>query len=101
MSRVKTGDRGLIAAMKERNQALKGKYGDFEKFPIGTKVQVKDAIVDFISFNGTEVGRVVKNSGKYLGIIVKFKHVRFNDTQDTWNFNPHHLTRIKKASSPQ
>lgn len=64
-------------------------FGDFSKYPVGTRVRIKKCCEDFTFFRGNEIGTVVRNSGDYLGVIVQFSNVRFGDgTQDTWNFNP-------------
>lgn len=77
----------------------------FADFPIGTRVKVVSKCVDFHFFNG-ETGTVIRNSGKYLGIIVLFDSRRliknFNGTQ-TWEqkefgFNPQNLQPLPQPS---
>lgn len=54
--------------MKERS------YGDFNDFRVGDEVKVISRFIDFTLFKIGEPGVVIKNSGKYLGIHVKFKN---------------------------
>lgn len=71
----------------------------FDDFNVGTRVKVTVPCVDFHFFNG-ETGMVIKNSGRYLGIIVQFdKPRKFEDgsVQETFNFNPKDLLPIGEA----
>ena len=64
-----------------------------EAFEIGMKVKVISPAVDFYYFRG-ETGTVIENSGRYLGIIVRFDEPRrFKDggTQEQFNFNYYDL----------
>jgi len=70
--------------------------GNFNDFPVGTRVRVKSRLVDFYFFNG-ETGEVVRNDHRYLGIIVRFDEPRiFEDgcVQEEFNFNPKDLEII-------
>lgn len=63
----------------------------FKDFPIGTRVMVICICQDFMFFEGNETGKVIRNSGDYLGIIVEFDEPRkFNNNylQKEWNFSP-------------
>jgi hypothetical protein len=65
-------------------------YGDFSVFKVGDKVKVISPHVDFKFFSIGISGKVIRNSGKYLGIIVKFD----NDLEH--GFNPRDLVLIEK-----
>ena len=64
-----------------------------EAFEVGMRVKVASPMVDFYAFRG-ETGMVIENSGRYLGIIVRFDEPRrFKDggTQEQFNFNYYDL----------
>ena len=63
----------------------------FKDFPVGAKVRINTKFQDFAFFNMQETGKVIKNTGDYLGVIVKFdeKYKRPN-----WSFNPEDLVLI-------
>jgi hypothetical protein len=70
----------------------------YEMFPVGTEVIVITRFQDFMAFRGNERGKVIRNSGKYLGIIVEFDKplmVRRPDDRvtemESFNFNPDDL----------
>lgn len=61
----------------------------FSDFPVGTDVKIVCQQQDFYFFYG-ETGKVVKNSGHHLGIIVKFdvpRHFEGGYIQETFNFS--------------
>lgn len=65
----------------------------FDDFPVGTPVEVVAKGVDFYFFY-RETGKVIKNNGGYLGIIVEFdepRHFENGYVQTKFNFNPHDL----------
>lgn len=65
----------------------------FEDFPVGTPVKIISKFVDFYFFFG-ETGKVIRNTGKYLGIRVEFDKPRyFTDgyIQRDFNFEPKNL----------
>lgn len=73
----------------------------FDDLPIGTRVKVVADMVDMYFFYG-ETGIVEKNTGNYLGVIVRFDEPRhFTDgyIQETFNFNPKNLEIIGAASN--
>lgn len=73
-------------------------YGNFAEFPVGTRVKIKSHWVDFYPFYG-ETGKVIRNSGRYLSIWVKFDEPRYFEgghVQKDWGFNPKDLELIKK-----
>lgn len=81
----------------EANQEEKAKWGTLENtfadFPVGTPVKVICKAQDFCFFFG-ETGKVIRNNGKYLGIIVKFDEPRRYESghvQETFNFAPSDL----------
>ena len=66
--------------------------------PVGARVRVAAAMVDFFMFNMQEIGTVTANSGGYLGIIVKFDDPISYQAYDKQtyektehNFNAEHL----------
>lgn len=67
------------------------KYTDF---PVGTKVKIICKAQDSYFFKGDETGIVTKNTGRYLGIIVKFdkpRHFEHGYIQKDFNFEPNDL----------
>lgn len=74
-------------------------YGaTYEDFPVGSKVQVVCLGQDY-NFFYNETGVVIKNSGEYLGIIVKFDDPRkFSDgtVQVDFGFKPEDLIRLEE-----
>lgn len=94
-----------MASVGEMIRKQKDKYNThgntYDMFPIGTKVQVITLGQDFNFFNGTEVGEVIKNGGKYLSIIVKFdepRHFKDGYIQTEFNFEPDDLTVLEKST---
>ena len=86
------------------NQEQKLKYctnlNTFDMFPIETKVQVITVCQDHNFFTGTEKGKVIRNSGEYLGIIIKFDEpIQYKDgsIRTEFNFNPTDLIVLEKA----
>lgn len=65
----------------------------FNDFPVGRKVMIISKMVDFHFFYN-ETGAVIKNSGNYLGIAVKFdkpRHYADGYIMKEFNFNPNNL----------
>ncbi len=65
----------------------------FDDLPVGARVKVAAQMVDMYFFYG-ETGVVEKNTGGYLGIIVRFdapRHFTSGYVQETFNFNPRNL----------
>lgn len=68
--------------------------GDFAAFPVGTRVTVATRMQDHHFFRIGEPGIVIRNSGRYLGVIVSFDrpwtcdHGHYRHLVDTFNFNP-------------
>ena len=92
-----------MKSMADLKKEMIKKYGTsgniYSNFPIGTKVKVITPCQDFHFFYG-ETGKVIKNTGGYLSIIVEFDIPRkFEDgmVQETFNFNPEDLLIIGKA----
>ena len=83
-----------LADMRDKAQKIfNTNENTHEMFPIGIKVKVITPCEDFQFFYG-ETGAVLKNTGKYLGIQVKFDKPReFKDgtVQYSWNFGPKSL----------
>ena len=95
-----------MTTMAEFNKRRMEKYGTknntFEDFPIGTKVQVITPCEDFNFFYG-ETGKVIRNKGSYLSIIVEFdKPRKFKDgsIQKEFNFGPTSLYILKEGEEP-
>jgi hypothetical protein len=65
----------------------------FKDFPAGMPVRINTKFQDFAFFNMLETGTVIENSGKYLGIIVKFDK---EFKRPPWNFNPQDLLPMEK-----
>lgn len=81
------------------------KYGTadntFADFPVGTKVKIITPCEDHYFFYG-ETGVVIRNSGRYLGIIVEFDEPRRFEgghVQKEFNFAPSSL--IKHTPEPR
>lgn len=71
----------------------------YKDFPIGTKVKIICACQDMTFFWG-ETGKVIRNSGEYLGIIVEYdepRHYEGGYIQKEFNFAPDdlHIERRK------
>lgn len=88
----------------DKNQEVKEKYktleNTYDMFPVGTTVKVICLCQDFNFFRG-ELGIVTNNSGKYLGINVKFDEPRnFEDgsIQTEFNFKPEDLIETGKIN---
>ena len=70
---------------------------EFEDFPVGQRVRIICVGQDHYFFNGNEKGTVTKNTGKYLGIMIKFdkpRHFENGYIQTHFNFEPKDLMRI-------
>lgn len=83
-------------SIKDLNEKVQNYDVSFADFPIGQKVKVVSVCVDFLFTEG-ETGIVVRNNGKYLGIIVKLDDVRIGNEKDwtnEWGFNPKDLIKI-------
>lgn len=83
-----------------RDEAQK-KYNTTENthamFPIGTRVRIITPCEDFYFFYG-ETGKVINNSGGYLGIRVEFdepRHFEGGYIQKDFNFNPTSLAPLE------
>jgi len=94
----------MTISLGEKIKKEKEKYGTlgntYEMFPVGTRVQVITLGQDMIFFNGNEIGTVIRNSGNYLGIIVKFdeeyqKHYKSGYIMEEFNFKPEDLIILK------
>ncbi len=75
---------------KELYETLDNTFGDF---PIGTRVKIITRYEDFTFFYG-ETGKVIKNSGNYLGISVRFdkpRHYKDGSILTGFYFNPQSL----------
>ena len=75
----------------------------YDMFPVGTRVQVITKGQDMYFFAGTETGVIIKNTTKYLGIIVQFDEPRkFKDghVQTTFGFLPSDLIVLKDTNIP-
>lgn len=71
----------------------------FADFPVGEKVKIICACQDF-NFFDSETGTVIDNSGKYLGIIVKFdtpRRFKGGHIQKDFNFAPQDLVQLNKT----
>ena len=84
------------AERRAKYATTKNKFSDF---PVGCAVQIICVCQDFTFFSGEETGVVVENSGKYLGIIVKFDKP-FNKHYDTFNFAPDDLIKLSGSTCP-
>jgi len=77
----------------------------YHDFPIGTRVMIATPCQDFHFFYH-ETGTVIRNSGKYLGVIVQFdepRHYANRDGSDAWTmtefgFNPGDLVPLEVNS---
>lgn len=86
--------------LAEVNAELRDPSNTFEDFPVGTRVQVMCVSQDFHFFDGNELGLVVVNHGRYLGIVVQFDKPRHykSSIQKTFCFNPEDLRRIDRPN---
>jgi hypothetical protein len=70
--------------------------GDFAAYPVGTRVVITSPMVDHHFFR-REAGTVVRNRGRYLGVIValdqpfRCDHGHYEHLVDEFNFNPRDL----------
>lgn len=74
------------------------KFGDFNDFKVDAKVKIISSCVDFRFFRKGQTGTVIRNSGKYLGIRIKFdKPMEYEDGHilNAWGFNPTDLELLK------
>lgn len=78
--------------------------GEQEAIPVGAKVRITARCVDFHFFPEGCTGVVVRNSGTYLGIIVKLDepiHVRYYTDRtwlmEEWGFNANHLQVLDQS----
>jgi hypothetical protein len=86
----------MAKTLFEVNKELETNY-TFDDYPIGQRVRLRTVCEDFTFFEGNETGKVIKNTGKYLGITVQFDkqlHYRDGSTLDSFNFNPTSLEPI-------
>lgn len=89
-----------VAQVNEEQRAkYKTAANTYKQFPVGTKVQVICVAQDFTFFSGKETGKVIKNTGDYLGIIVEFDHILKAGTKEhrTFNFDPDDLIVLEAA----
>lgn len=78
----------------EQKTIYNTKKNTYDMFPVGTHVQVITKGQDQHFFKGSETGTVIRNLGRYLGIIVAFDEARkFEDgfIQKDFNFEPSDL----------
>jgi hypothetical protein len=80
--------------VSQENMKLYGaKDNTYEDFPIGTPVKIICLSQDHHFFFG-EIGKVIHNSGEYLGISVKYdepRHYVGGEIEYSFNFNPSDL----------
>lgn len=62
--------------IKEQKDLYNTHNNTYDMFPVGTHVQVITIGQDGYFFEGTETGKVVRNTGEYLGIFVEFDNPR-------------------------
>ena len=89
--------------IKERKKQYNTINNTYEMFPVGTRVQVITPGQD-LDFFYDETGVVVSNSGKYLGIIVKFDEPRYFESgyvQEIFNFEPSDLIVLETNVSTE
>jgi len=87
--------------IKERKKQYNTANNTYEMFPVGTRVQVITPGQD-LNFFYDETGVVISNSGKYLGIIVKFDEPRYFESgyvQEIFNFEPSDLIVLPKGKN--
>jgi ribosomal protein L21E len=82
---------------KEKYKTTKNKYEDF---PVGSRVRVICVAQDMYFFHPEYedlTGTVIRNSGQYLGIIVRWDIPRQyeNHLQEEFNFEPQDLVLIE------
>lgn len=65
-------DTSMGAAEWRRKRDLGTLGNQYADFPVGSRVKVIARFQDFFFFPGDQLGRVVSNSGRYLGIHVAF-----------------------------
>jgi hypothetical protein len=88
--------RSLYEADQDKKKQHKTLNNTYDMFPVGSHVQIVCMCQDF-NFFWDETGVVTKNSGKYLGINVKFdepRHFKGGSIQTDFNFEPADLMRI-------
>lgn len=91
--------KSIFDVNEERRKKFKTKKNTFKDFPIGTKVRVICVCQDMYFFKGEETGTVIRNSGEYLGIIIKWdepRHYEGGYIQYEFNFAPDDLVALSK-----
>lgn len=89
-----------MKTVSEENKERRNHGATYSDFPVGSEVRVVCVHQDWHFFDpDTEdlSGRVMVNTGRYLGIIVEFNHPRYlgdGNTQYQFNFAPHDLVFI-------
>jgi hypothetical protein len=94
----------MSRTLADLNREMTTLYGtednDFSDFPVGTPVKIITCYQDCYFFYG-ETGKVIRNSGKYLGIIVEFdepRHFESGYIQKEFNFQPGDLALWNEAT---
>lgn len=88
----------MSKSLYEANQEVLNHNATYDDFPVGTRVKIVTLCEDFNFFYG-ETGVVTKNTGKYLGINVKYDTPReYEDghIEYEWNFKPQSLEVIER-----
>ena len=68
----------------------------YEDLPVGTDVKIVAPCQDHYFFYG-ETGKVIENTGRYLGVTVKFdkpRHFEDGYVQTEFSFNPEDLQKL-------
>lgn len=97
--------RSILDANNDAIKNHKTKDNTFEMFPIGSRVKVICVCQDYYFFNHEKEntnGTVIRNSGKYLGIIVKWDEPRQYEChfQEEFNFEPSDLVLLDEKPEP-
>ena len=77
----------------------KTKGNTYEMFSVGDRVRVITPCQDFNFFFNGPTGTIVKNEGRYLGILVKWdnpRHFESGYIEETFNFEPQDLVNIEE-----
>jgi hypothetical protein len=93
--------RSLWNVSQENIEVYGTRDNTYDDFPIDTHVKIICCSQDHHFFFG-ETGKVIHNSGEYLGISVEYdepRHYKNGDIETSFNFLPRDLVIWNKASS--
>ena len=93
-----TNNKSIFELNKDIRKRYNTENNSYETFPVSQRVKIICKCQDFHFFNG-DLGKVIKNSGGYLGISVEFDTPRkYSDgsVMTSFGFNPKDLIRLEE-----